>query len=210
MRVGCLVVLGLSLVVAVPAAAQTAQPYILGEVGGSFGDGGSAPAVGLGFGYLAPRNVGFEMEVSYVPDLDFGDPGIPRIAIFPPVNVFSTGRIVSLQTHVVGILPGGGTKLRAYFTGGSGIADVRQRIRVEFPTLGPIVPGIPEFPFEFGARVAENTQSETGLVLGAGAGFEYGVTEHLGLGLSVRYQRVFSDPSNLDLARVGLRATWRF
>ena len=202
---------GLLLLSAVPAIAQTAQPYLLSEGGGSFGDGGSAPAAVVGFGYLTPRNVGFEIEVSYVPELDFGDPGFPRIAIFPPVNVSSSGRIVSLQTHVVGILPGGGTKIRAFVVGGGGIADVQQRIRVEFPRLGPILPGIPGFPFDVGfPRVTEQTQSETSLVLSAGAGFEYRVTDHFGLGMAVRYQRVFSDPRDLDVARVGLRATWRF
>ena len=198
--------------VAAPAVAQDAHPYLLGEVGGSFGDGGSAPAVVLGFGYLTPRNVGFEIEVSYVPDLDFGDPGFPRIAIFPPISIDATGRLVGLQTHVIGVLPGSGTKLRAFVLGGGGIMDVEYRLRIDSPIFTPIGPFTPpvEFPPVFTSRVTETTQSDTGLVLGAGAGFEYALTRQFGVGMAVRYQRVFSDPRDLDLARATARVTWRF
>lgn len=203
----------LALVVTGPASAQNPQPYIVAEGGGSFGDGGAAPAVALGFGYLTPRNIGFEIEVSYVPDLDFGDPGLPRIAIFPPLTITSTGRIVGLQTNVIGMLPGGGTKLRAFVLAGGGVADVQQRIRVESPLLIPGIPGFPvspEFPFGFDFRVTERRYSDTSLVLGAGAGFEYALTRRLGLGTSIRFQHVFSDPEGLNLARASVRATWRF
>ena len=208
-----ILVLTLALSAVASAGAQTTQPYIVSELGGSFGDGGSVPAVGLGFGFLTPRNLGLEIEVSYLPDLDFGDPGLPRIAIFPPITMHASGRIVGLHTHVVGVLPGGGTKLRAFVIGGGGITDVRQRIRIESPVFfTPTFPGTvpPDFPFPFGARVFESSRSETSLVLSAGAGFEYGVTQHLGVGMAVRYQRLFSDPVGLDMARAAARVTWRF
>jgi opacity protein-like surface antigen len=207
-----LVALVLSSSLARSVAAQDAEPYVLGDVGGSFGDGGSAPAVALGFGYLTPHRVGFEIEVSYVPDLDFGDPGFPRIAIFPPITIQSTGRLVGLQTHVVGVLPGSGTKLRAFVLGGGGIADVEQRIRFESPLALPdlgLVFGRQD-PSVFGPRTSNLTQSETSLLLSAGAGVEYALTQHFGLGMSVRYQHVFSDPRELDLARAGARVIWRF
>ena len=203
------------LLTAFPATtqAQTSQPYILGEVGGSFGDGGTAPAVALGLGYLTPRNIGFEFEVSYVPELDFGDPGIPRIAIFPPIEIEASGRIVGLQTNIIGILPGGDSKLRAFVVAGGGIADVEQRIRIRGPIFTPVfpgVPGLPEVPVVSRVFDRDETVSETSLILSAGAGFEYGLTDHLGLGMSVRYQRLFSDPSPLDIARVAVRTTWKF
>lgn len=202
----------LLLAAAAPAAAQTAQPYLIGEGGGSFGDGGSAPAVAVGFGYLTPRNVGFEIEVSYVPELDFGDPGLPRIAIFPPITITATGRIIGLQTNVIGILPSGGTKLRAFVLAGGGVADVEQRIQIQTPIFTPVFPGsvLPDFPVLIDVAAREQRQSDTNLVLSAGAGFEYGLTDHLGLGMSVRYQRVFANPRALDLARAAVRATWRF
>lgn len=206
-------VLVLALLTAVPAVAQSAQPYLLGEVGGSFGDGGSAPAVALGFGYLTPHNVGFEIEVSYVPELDFGDPGFPRIAIFPPVTIDATGRIVGLQTNVIGVLPGSGTKLRAFVLAGGGIADLDYQLRIETPIFAPgrgFFTPPPGVPGVFTSGITETTQSDTSLVLGAGAGFEYSLTRHLGVGMSVRYQHLFSDPGALDLARAAARVTWRF
>ena len=202
-----------------PARAQDAQVYILGEAAGSFGDGGAAPAAAVGVGYLTPRRIGFEIELSYVADLDFGDPGYPRIAIYPPISIEASGRMVGLQTNVIAVLPGGGTRLRAFVLGGGGVADLQHRIRVQAPALFrsvavfPVCPGVPPLP-DFAALStaldAEYTRSETALVLSAGAGFEYAVTRRLGAGLSVRYLHLFSDPGALDLARVGARLTWRF
>ena len=208
--------------IANPVIAQDAQPYIVGEAGGSFGDGSAAPALAIGFGYRTAHNFGFEIEASVVPDLNFGDPGIPRIAIYPPVTIESTGRIVALQTHVVGVLPNGGSKLRAFLLAGGGIADVERRIRIEVPPFTPVFPGIPErpdlppgfvipdLPGIFGGFQSDRRASETSLVLSGGAGFEYALTPHFGLGMSVRYQHVFSDPEALDIARLGARVTWTF
>ena len=219
------VLLVLLLAVAAPARAQNAQAYIFGEFGGSFGDGSMAPAIATGFGYLTPRNFGFEIEVSFVPEMDFGDPGLPRIAIYPPITFESTGRLISLETHVIGVLPNGGSKLRAFVLAGGGIADLRLTNRIHIPPFGlPTFPDLPPFPdvppfpgFDprsfpelFLGFDQEITSSETSMVLSAGAGFDYAVTRHLGVGMSVRYQHLFNDPMSLDTARVGARASWKF
>jgi hypothetical protein len=132
-----LLTLALNLV-AVAARAQSLQPYIVGEGGGWFGDGGSTGTVAIGFGVLTPQNFGFEIEVSYVLGLDFGDTGDPRIAIFPPIVLRSSGRVVALQTHVIGMLPGGGSKLRAFVLAGGGIADLERRIQISGDFLPPL------------------------------------------------------------------------
>ena len=211
-RIGLVVLC--TLTVTAPARAQNATPYILGEVGGSFGDGGAAPAVAAGFGYLTARNVGFEIEVSYLADLEFGDPGIPRIAIFPPVEFQASGRVVSLQTNVVGVLPGRGRKFRAFVLAGGGVADVKQKISVRSPIFDPTIfadlgsLGFLPLPIIF--RDVKTEVSDASLVLGAGAGFQYEMTRHLVIGTSVRYQHMFSERRPLDLARASIRASWRF
>ena len=188
------------------ARAQTLQPYILGEGGGWFGDAGTTGALAVGFGILTPRNIGFEIELSFVPGLDFDEDDQPRIAIFPPIQSTRSGRIIGLQTHVIGMLPGSGSKLRAFVLAGGGIADLEQRVRL---ALGLVFPPElpPPYPIPFDT---EYRQSDAVLVLSAGAGFEVSLTRHLGLGTSVRYQRLFSEPEHLDGARVAARATWRF
>jgi opacity protein-like surface antigen len=190
--------------------AQSLQPYIVGEGGGWFGDGGATGAVAVGFGMLTPRNIGFEIEVSYVPGLDFDD-DVAVIAIFPPISIDTSGRIIGLQTHVIGMLPGSGTKLRAFVLAGGGVADLERRVSISrgdvlFSPTGLTPPPYP-IPFEFDTEAED---SDAVLVLSAGAGFEYSVTRNLALGTSVRYQRLFSEPERLDGARVAARATWRF
>jgi hypothetical protein len=221
------VLIAFLLAAAAPARAQNPQPYIFGEVGGSFGDGGVAPAIVAGFGYLTPRNFGFEIEAAFVPGLDFADPGLPRIAIYPPITFETTGRLISLETHVVGVLPNGGSsKLRAFVLAGGGIADLRLTNRIHIPPFPrplfpdlPVFPDLPDFPglldpssFPelFLGVDREVTASETSMVLSAGAGFDYALTRHLGLGMSVRYQHLFNDPMSLDMARAAVRATWKF
>lgn len=211
MRLPGLLLISILTLLPAGARAQSLQPYIVGEGGGWFGDGGSTGAVAAGFGVLTPQNFGFEIELSYLPGLDFGDPGDPRIAIFPPIGLEVTGRVVALQTHVVGVLPGGGNRLRAVVLAGGGIADVERRIRISRGFVPPIfTPGLLDVPVLLPPSDFEARQSETALVLSAGTGLEYRVTSKVGLGVSLRYQRVFSDPTDIDGARVAARVTWRF
>lgn len=203
-----------TLAAAAPARAQNAAPYVLGEVGGSFGDGGAAPAVAVGFGYLTARKIGFEIELSYVPDLDLGDPGIPRIAVFPPITVQSSGRLLSFQTNAVGVLQGSGTKFRAFVLAGGGVADLKQKISVRFPDFDlrffDNLVGLGLVPPPITFRDVTRETSDANLLLGVGAGIEYEITRRLAVGTSVRYQHVFSEPRSLDLARASIRASWRF
>ena len=204
---------------ATPAHAQVQQSYyVLGEAGASFGDGGGAPALAAGFGFLTSRNIGVELEVSYIPSLRF-DEADPLPGLLPFGGVRTSGRVVGLQTQIVAVLPGGGTKLRTFVTGGGGIADVERRVQFSsFPEFLTIFEGLPQFeglttfpdfrlllPRDF-----EQTRSDASLVLSGGAGVEYALTGRFDLGIGLRYQRVFSNPSALDMARLGLRAKWKF
>jgi hypothetical protein len=203
----------LGLALAAPVEAQNPHAYAVGEVGGSFGDGKLGPAVALGVGYMTPKNIGFEIEVAYVPDLDFDDPGFPRIAIFPPIEIESTGRLISLQTNVIAVLPGGGQKLRAFVLGGGGVADVKQEISIRSPlAFTPVFPGVPGLPpLPPLSLTVSDEISDTNFVLTAGAGFDYEVTSRFGIGTTIRYQHVFGvAPQSLDMARAGIRARWRF
>ena len=66
--IGCLIAPSL-------AAAQPSErgPRLGGIVSGSFGDGGPAPAIGVAGGYRFTSRLGFEVDASYMPGLDFGD-----------------------------------------------------------------------------------------------------------------------------------------
>ena len=203
--------LALASVAPAAASAQSLQPYISAEAGGWFGDGGTTAAIAAGFGVRTTRNIGFEIEVSYIPDLEFQDPQIPAIAIFPPIEFDATGSIVSLQTHVVGVLPASGTRLRAFVLGGGGVADVEQRTRISFGGFPFPLLGLTDIAFPFPIPIdTEDRQSDAVLVLSAGAGFDYPLTRRIGLGTSIRYQRLFTAPERTDGARVALRMTWQF
>jgi opacity protein-like surface antigen len=91
---------------------------------------------------------------------------------------------------------------------GGGVADVKQEVFIrgfafgpDFPFIGIVDPPIPRIGTEL---------SDTSLVLSAGAGIDYALTRHLGLGTSIRYQHVLSEPRSLDTARASVRVTWRF
>lgn len=214
-------------------SAQAQEPhryYLVGEAGGSFGDGGSTPATALGFGFLPSRNFGVELEVSYIPGLDSMDRTGFGNGFRLPFDIEASRRVVGLQTHVVGILPAGDTKLRAFVTGGGGVTNVEHRVRVSpgdllgglphglpagFPqgfSGFPGFPGLSDFSaFSIGLpSEIEQTRSDASLVLSAGGGIEYAVSRNVGLGLVARYQRVFTNPNALDMARVGLRARLNF
>ena len=78
------------------AAAQTGGPYVAGHIGMTGGDGGASPAAGGSVGYMMPRRLGFEIEVSVSPGLDSAISARPnrprsscpgsRPSIFPPAR----------------------------------------------------------------------------------------------------------------------------
>ena len=209
-----------------PASAQyTADgPYIFGSGGGLFGEGRSIGSVAFGFGYMTPRRVGLEVELAWSPSIleppDLGIPTLPptfgssNITIFPTPELRIESRLLTLQTNVVGVLAAPGSRLSAIVEAGGGVADVHRDLHIK--SLSPdleffsdlFTGPVPQITFTTIER--DVSSSQTSLVLGAGGGFEFALTERIGLGSLVRYQHIFSSGDALDQARVEARLRWRF
>ena len=65
------------------AAAQPAGPYVTGHAGATGGDGGGALITGGSAGYMSPRRLAFELEISVSPDVDFPAPPFSILSVFP-------------------------------------------------------------------------------------------------------------------------------
>lgn len=191
------------------AAAQSPGPYVTGHVGATGGDGGGALITGAAAGYMSPRRLAFELEVSVSPDVDFPTPPFSILSIFPAPTFDVEGRMVWLQTNVVATLVDAG-KLRAAIIAGGGVVNVRREITYDFPVPTLILPSLPSTlllpPFPDDRTV---TSTETAMSLNAGGVVDYEVTKHLRVGVDARYMHAFLyEP--MKAARVTARAQWQF
>jgi hypothetical protein len=190
---------------AAPAQAQTFRsgPRVGAGVGGSFGDGGAAPAVALAGGYRFTPRIGLEVDASYSTKLDFGDvPACPP-GLFCAAVVGGTlsmhGRALSVSGNFVSELPVHATWARIYLVGGGGFARVRFDQRHTF------------FGFS-------QTYISSGPMLTAGGGVDFPLGQRLVLGVDLRQQWLFPENefgrSDLDsqvrLTRVGTALSVRF
>jgi hypothetical protein len=202
-------------------------PYVSGHVGVSGGDSGPAVAAGGSVGYVTPRRLGFELEITVTPGLDLGslgrreDPPFAQLTPFPfPQPTFeATGRLLTFQTNVTGAL-NSSSRLRVFVVGGGGMANLHQDIiyRIPgfvFPPFPPTLGGLNEpvvvfTPLEFDFREERITRSENALCLNAGGIVEFALTARFGLGVDARYMHAFFAREGMDMARVVARARWQF
>jgi Outer membrane protein beta-barrel domain len=190
------------------AAAQSPGPYVTGHVGATGGDGGGALITGAAAGYMSPRRLAFELEVSVSPDVEFPAPPFAILSIFPAPTFDVEGRMVWLQTNVVATLVDAG-KLRAAVIGGGGVVNVRREITYNFPVptlivTSTVLPLPPRFPDS--TRV---TSTETAMSLHAGGVVDYEMTKHLRVGVDARYMHAFLNEP-MKAARVTARVQWQF
>ena len=190
------------------AAAQSPGPYVTGHVGATGGDGGGALITGAAAGYMSPRRLAFELEISVSPDIDFPQPPISILSIFPAPVFDVEGRMVWLQTNAVATLVDAG-KLRAAVIAGGGVVNVRRTITYDFPIPTRIFPdpllSLP-LPYPYNTTV---TSTETAMSLNAGGIVDYALTKRLRLGVDVRYMHAFLyEP--MKAARVTGRVQWQF
>jgi hypothetical protein len=191
------------------AAAQPAGPYLTGQIGTSAGDGGAALMTGGAIGYMSPKRLAFELEITVSPSLDFDPPPV-SIAIFPPPRFESQGRMIWFQTSAIGTLVDAG-KLRVAVVGGGGAANLHREITYSIlaftavPVFSPATLPLP--PIDFGERTI--TQSETALALNGGGIVDYEVNRHLRVGADVRYMHAFFSEA-WQAGRVTARVQWQF
>ena len=192
------------------AVAQPAGPYLTAQGGTSAGDGGAALMTGVAVGYMSPKRLAFELEITVSPSLDFDPPPVSILAIFPPPRFESEGRMIWFQSNAIATLVDAG-KLRVAAVGGGGVANLRREITytiltfTSLPVLSPIT--LPPLPIDFGERTT--TQSETALALNGGGIVDYEVNRHLRVGADVRYMHAFfAEP--WQAGRVTARVQWQF
>jgi opacity protein-like surface antigen len=172
-----------------------------GIVSGTVGDGGASPAIELTTSYRPTPRVGLELDTSYVPKLDLGDfPNCPAGRVCVRGGTFSLhARAVSLSANVVSELPVRLPWMKPYVTAGGGVAHVRRDQRDNF------------FPIR-------STTTSTNPTVMFGGGVDFMAGRKLGLGVDIRYQRVFTEllidspdiEPNLILTRLGASLSYRF
>jgi Outer membrane protein beta-barrel domain len=209
----------LSLSVAAIASAQGAGPYVSGHVGVSGGEGGGQLTGGGAVGYMTPRRLGFELEVSATPDLDLEDLGVrnlppPGIVPIPAPTLNVTGRLLTFQTNTVAALPSGG-KLRAFVVGGGGVANLQEDLTYRyrdllFSTLDPNNPVLIVPTLQYNLVERRISRSENALCLNVGGIVEYAFKPRFTLGVDARYQHAFFNSDSLQTARVAARIRWGF
>ena len=191
------------------AAAQPAGPYLTGQIGTSAGDGGAALITGAAVGYMSPKRLAFELEITVTPSLDFDPPPIAILTVFPAPRFESEGRMIWFQTNAVATLVDAG-RLRVAVAGGGGAVNLHREITYSILALTAVPvfsPTLPPPPIDFGERTI--TQSETALALNGGGIVDYEVTRHFRIGADVRYVHAFfSEP--WQAGRVTARVQYQF
>ncbi len=217
----------LSLGAGATAAAQEA--FVAGSAGVCTG-AGTTGSFGVSAGYLMSKRFGLEVEFGVTPDVEreIYVPTIqnlrnipePFASIFPPLMIDRSGTLYSFHSNV--IVPhcraAEAANLRRRWwrgcdaLGASARASGRVRASGDsraaghsWAAAGPGLPGI-----TFPAIDVAHTQNHTGLSLTAGGIVDVPVTQHLAIGVDVRYQHVFLSDLSLDLARISGRVRWRF
>jgi hypothetical protein len=196
----------------------------------SLGTGGPAPAVTVAAGYQPSPRIGFALELSIVPELDFGRRELPEIPSITPLPALprtvltSTGGLTAVQVDVIVPITTAG-KLRISAVAGGGTASLRTRIHLHrdaftFPTFPgvslpesfvlPSLPlPLPLPPLTLPAQDLTQTGTTTGLALNTGALLDYALSAKIGFGIDVRYLHT-SASRDIDLARTTARVVWRF
>jgi Outer membrane protein beta-barrel domain len=207
-RIFALCVIAWSL--AVPVRAQERDgARISGFYAGAFGEGDTNIGAGGSAGYRFTPRMGFDFEVLALPDLELDNSGLD-------------GRGVAFLTNFVTEFPSPAAWLTPYVQGGGGVANIRQGSNLErlegddrgnrrIPTpvrgnRGPVptrLDGTAVLPI-----VAR--RSDTSLALTAGGGVDFGLWKGLAVGPNITYMKFFGSYQEIDITRVGARASYRF
>lgn len=208
MSLGCrILAVALTLCSAAPAFAQEDNgARISGFFSGALGEGETNIGTGGSVGYRFTPRVGIDFEVLALPDFQLSEAGMP-------------GRGVAFLTNFVTEFPSPAAWLTPYVQGGGGIANIRQEPNVTvFDRENRVVPipgrprggRFPALPNDVRiVRVGEGRR-DTSLALTVGGGIDFAVWRGLSVGPNISYLKLFGSLRDIDLTRIGGRASYRF
>lgn len=192
--------------------------HVAVAAGVAAGTGGPAPAVVVSAGFQPSPRIGFAVELSVIPQLDFGtreigpEPldGFDPQPAFPITTITSTGRLTAVQVNVIVPIATVG-KLRVSAVAGGGTAGLRTRVHLHrdaftFPGIS-----IPEFDLPgltLPAQDITRSASATGLALNTGGLVEYALKPHVGLAMDLRYLHT-SASRDINIFRAAGHVIWR-
>ena len=197
------------------AAAQGSNgPRVTGSFAGVFGEGETNIAASGSVGYRFTRQFGFEFEVLSLPDFQISD-------------ITKGGRGVGFLTNFVMEFPSSARWLTPYVQGGGGVVNIRVEPDVRILELdnrvdtraisAPIRNFLRgRFPIGDGGRPIQiptqlvPSYSETNLALSVGGGVDFRVWEDLSVGPNITFTQLFGNFRDIELTRIGARASYRF
>jgi hypothetical protein len=191
--------------------------YVAGGAGMAAGTGGPAPAVVVSAGFQPSPHIGFAVELSVIPQLDFGtresgpEPlvGFDPQLFFPITTITSSGRLTAVHVNVIVPIATVG-KLRLSAIAGGGTASLRTRVHAHRDAF--TFPGIPEFDLPgltLPVQDITRSASATGLALNTGGLVEYALKPNVGVGVDLRYLHT-SASRDINIFRGTGHVIWRF
>jgi opacity protein-like surface antigen len=175
------------------AAQETGGAVISGSFAGAFGEGATNIGVGGSAGYRFTPRFGLNFEALALPDFDVE-------------GSRSSGRGVAFLSHLVAEFPGAVRWLTPYVEGGGGVANIRSSGSFFFDRDGRMSHADPRSFLRHDGRSA----SGTSLALSVGGGVDFSIWRGLSVGPAITYMRLFGGLEDLDLTRIGAKATYRF
>lgn len=193
---------------AVPARAQSdAGIRVSGFYSGAFGEGSTNVGTGGSVGYSFTPRAGIDFEVFALPDFQIDDLGMP-------------GRGVAFLTSFVTEFPSPAEWLTPYIQGGGGVANIKLVPNVTILDAdNRLVPFLARndrrnrFPRladdERGLRL-DSGRRDTSLALSAGGGVDFTLWKGLAAGPNITFVKFFGSLRDIELTRIGGRASYRF
>ena len=195
----------------VPTLAQESGARVSGFYAGAFGEGTTNTAAGGAVGYRFNSRFGFDFEALALPDFGIGETS-------------GDGRGIAFFTNFVTEFPSPARWLTPYVQGGGGVANLRYSSdfvyedrdgrQAPIPTRDRRSIGSRVDPRSFvnDVRVVrvDQRRSETSLGLSIGGGVDFAIWNNLSVGPNITFMKFFGSFSDIDLTRVGGRASYRF
>lgn len=192
---------------AIPAfAQQNGGARISGFYSGAIGEGETNVGAGGSVGYRFTPRAGIDFEVLALPDFQLDESSAP-------------GRGVAFLTNFVTEFPSPARWLTPYVQGGGGIANIRLEPSVAGMDRDDRLVPLPRrgrggrFPtLPDGVRVVQmgDGRRDTSVALTVGGGIDFALWRGLSVGPSLSYVKLFGSLRDINLTRIGARASYRF